>query len=210
MEPEESRNPADLPKEKIQWEEQIGLTHLPEHERRDVLDMLPTHREMWDGRLGNVTATSHRIDLTQGARPVHAHPYQDGPQAREVGREEIERMLSQGVIEPATSEWAFPIVLEPKSDGLLRFCVDYRRLNAITIPETYPLPRMDECIDSLGDAAVFTTLDCNSGYWQIPVHPRDRDKTTFTSHYGLYQFRRLTFGLQNAPATFQRAIDVIL
>jgi hypothetical protein len=126
--------------------------------------MLRPHREMWDGRLGNVTATSRRIDLTPGARPVHAHPYLAGPQAREVEREEIERMLNQGVIEPTTSEWASPIVLVPKSDGSYRFCVDYRRLNAITIPDTYPLPRMDECIDSLGDAAVFTTLDCNSGY----------------------------------------------
>jgi Reverse transcriptase (RNA-dependent DNA polymerase) len=119
-------------------------------------------------------------------------------------------MLAQKVIEPATCEWASPIVLVPKPDGTLRFCVDYRRLHTITVPDTYPLPRMDECIDSLGDALVFTTLDCNSGYWQIPVHPGDRDKTTFTSHYGIYRFLRLPFGLRNAPATFQRAIDIIL
>jgi hypothetical protein len=69
---------------------------------------------------------------------------------------------------------------------------------------------MDECLDSLGDAVIFTTLDCNSGYWKIPVHPEDRDKTTFTSHYGIYRFLRLPFGLRNAQATFQRAIDIIL
>jgi hypothetical protein len=92
------------------------------------------------------------------------------------------------VIEPATCEWASPIVLVPKPDGSLRFCVDYRRLNAIAVPDTYPLPRMDEYIDSLGDAVVFTTLEFNSGYWQIPVHPEDRDKTTFTSHYVIYRF----------------------
>jgi Reverse transcriptase (RNA-dependent DNA polymerase) len=80
----------------------------------------------------------------------------------------------------------------------------------ITVPDTYPLPRMDECIDSLGDSVVFTTLDCNSGYWQIPVHPGDRDKTKFTSHYGTYRFLRLPFGLRNAPATVQREIDIIL
>jgi Reverse transcriptase (RNA-dependent DNA polymerase) len=80
----------------------------------------------------------------------------------------------------------------------------------MTVPDTYPLPRMDECIDSLGDAVIFTTLDCNSGYWQIPVRPEDREKTTFTSHYGIYRFLRLPFGLRNAPATFQRAIDIIL
>jgi Reverse transcriptase (RNA-dependent DNA polymerase) len=79
----------------------------------------------------------------------------------------------------------------------------------ITVPDTYPLPRMDECIDSLGDSVVFTTLDWNSAYWQIPVHPGDRDKTTFTSHYDTYRFLRLAFGLRNAPVTFQRAIDII-
>ena len=192
------------------WEEEVELHHLSTTERKEVLRMLRPHREMWDGRLGAVSATSHRIDLVPGARPVHAQPYRAGGRAREVEQEEIEKMLTQGVIEPAISEWASPIVLVPKPDGSLRFCVDYRRLNAITVPDTYPLPRMDECIDSLGDAAIFTTLDCNSGYWQIPVDPPDRDKTTFTSHYGTYRFRRLPFGLRNAPATFQRAIDVIL
>ena len=172
--------------------------------------MLRPHREMWDGRLEAVSATSHRIDLVPGARPVHAQPYRADGRAREVEQEEIEKMLTQGVIEPAISEWASPIVLVPKPDVSLRFCVDYRRLNAITVPDTYPLPRMDECIDSLGDAAIFTTLDCNSGYWQIPVDPPDRDKTTFTAHYDTYRFRRLPFGLRNAPATSQRAIDVIL
>jgi Reverse transcriptase (RNA-dependent DNA polymerase) len=88
--------------------------------------------------------------------------------------------------------------------------VDYQKLNSVTKPNTYPLPRVDECIDSLGDAVVFTTLDCNSGYWKIPVHPEDRDRTTFTSHYCIYRFLRLSFGLRNAPATFQRAIDIIL
>jgi Reverse transcriptase (RNA-dependent DNA polymerase) len=119
-------------------------------------------------------------------------------------------MLKAEVIEPATSEWASPIVLVSKPDGSTRFCVDYRRLNSITVRDSYPLPRMDECIESLGDAKIFTTLDCNSGYWQIPVRPEDREKTTFTSHEGLYWFLRKTFGLRNAPATFQRLVDITL
>jgi hypothetical protein len=136
--------------------------------------------------------------------------YRAGSRARVAEKTEIDWMLAQEVIEPAMCEWASPFVLVPKPKGALRFCVDYRKLNMITVPDTYPLPRMDECIDSLGDANVFTTLDCNSGYWQIPVHPEDRDKTTFTSHYGIYRFLRLPFGLRNAPVTFQRAIDIIL
>jgi Reverse transcriptase (RNA-dependent DNA polymerase) len=117
-------------------------------------------------------------------------------------------MLKAEVIEPAFSEWSSPIVLVAKPDGSTRFCVDYRKLNAITVRDSYPLPHMDEFIDSLGDANILTTLDCNSGYWQIPVRPEDREKTTFTSHEGIYWFLRMPFGLRNAPATFKRFVDI--
>ena len=119
-------------------------------------------------------------------------------------------MLRDGVIERSKPHWASPVVLAAKKDGTLRLCVDYRRLNAVTIRDSYPIPRMDECIDSLGEATVFTTLDCNSGYWQIPVSRRDIAKTAFVGHSGLYQFRRMPFGLTNAPATFQRTLDILL
>jgi Reverse transcriptase (RNA-dependent DNA polymerase) len=119
-------------------------------------------------------------------------------------------MLKAAVIEPAHAEWASPVVLVLKPDGSMRFCIDYRRFIALKVKDSYPLQRMDECIDSLGDATIFYTLYCNSGYWQIPFHPDDQDKTTFTSHEGLYKFLRIPFGMPNAPATFQRMMDMIL
>ena len=131
---------------------------------------------MWDGRLSQVHSTAHRIQLIPGAKPAYSQPYRAGTKAREAESSEIHRMLRAGVIEPATSEWASPVVLVPKPDGSMRFCIDYRRLNTVTARDSYPLPRMDECIDSLGDARVFSTLDCNSGYWQIPVSPADKEK----------------------------------
>jgi Reverse transcriptase (RNA-dependent DNA polymerase)/RNase H-like domain found in reverse transcriptase len=164
---------------------------------------------MWDGRL-QVKATTQRIELKEGARPIRAHPYRAGPRAREAEAAEVQRMLKAGVIEPAHAEWASPVVLVPQPDGCMRFCIDYRRSYVLTVKDSHFLPRMDECIDSLGDATIFSTLDCNSGYWQIPVHPDDQDKTTFHSHEGLYKFLRMPFGLSNDPATFQRMVDMIL
>ena len=119
-------------------------------------------------------------------------------------------MLTAGVVEPVTTEWASPVVLVPKTYGTLRFCVDYGKLNALTVKDSYPLPRIDECLDTPGDAAIFSTLDCNSGYWQIPVAEADRDKTIFTYHEGCYRFKRMRFGLCNGPAKFQRTLDILL
>lgn len=165
---------------------------------------------MWDGHLGTVNITTHRIEIEPDSKSSLQRPYRAGPRQRELEKEEVHKMLAAGVIEPSISEWAAPVVFAPKKDGTLRFCIDYRRLNAVTIRDSYPIPRMDECIDSLGDAQVFSTLDCNSGYWQIEVETEDRPKTAFVTHHGVYQYTRMPFGLKNAPATFQRAVDMIL
>ena len=190
--------------------EEVDLSHVDAKYHQSIKKMLHKYNAMWDGSIGEISTVNHHIHLQPGTRPIAQHPYRAGPRAREAEKAEVDRMLEAGVIEPAQSEWASPIVLVPKPDGSLRFCVDYRRLNAVTVKDTYPLPRMDECIDSLGDANIFTTLDCNSGYWQIPIAPEDRDKTAFVCHSGLFRYLRMPFGLTNAPATFQRTLDILL
>ena len=119
-------------------------------------------------------------------------------------------MYRDGVIRPSQSSWASPVVLAPKPGGGLRFCVDYRKLNESTIKDRYPIPRMDDCVDSLGNAKVFTSVDGNSGYWQLEVAEEDKHKTAFTSHAGFWEFNRMPFGLTNAPASFQRLLDLVL
>jgi hypothetical protein len=171
------------------WKKNVDLAHLSPQEHETVLTMLDKHRTMWDGSsLVQVHTTAHRIQLVPGAKPAYSQPYRAGAKAREAESVEIHRMLPAGVIEPATSESASPVLIIPKPDGSMRFCIDYRRLNTVTVRASYPLPRMDECIDSLVGASVFSTLDCNSCYWKISVSPEDKEKTTFTSHEGLFWF----------------------
>jgi len=192
------------PKPEVHWQ------GVPDALRGDVDDFLEEYRTLWAGQLGKVDVTPHRIKVASGARPRRAQLYQASHASREVIAKEVQRQRDLGVMEPSSAEWAFPVVLVPKPDGTMRFCVDYRQLNEVTVHEVYPLPRMDDCIDFLGDAKVFSTFDCNSGYWKIPVADEDRDKTTFVCHEGAYRYIRLPFGPSNAPATFQRAIDMIL
>ena len=118
-------------------------------------------------------------------------------------------MLREGIIEPSSSEWAAPIVLV-KKDGSLQLCVDYRRLNSVSKTDAYPMPRIDDMIDQLGSTSFISTLDLTRGHWQVPVFDNDRHKTAFTTPFGLYQFKTMPFGLQGAPATFQRMMDRLI
>ena len=102
------------------------------------------------------------------------------------------------------------MVIVGKRDGTIRICVDYRKLNAISETDAYPMPRIDELIDKVGGLCYISTLDLTCGYWQIPVAQEDRVKTAFSTPYGLFQFHVMPFGLQGAPATFQRLIDRII
>lgn len=119
-------------------------------------------------------------------------------------------MLDQDIIETSSSQWASTIVLVQKKDGSTRFCVDYRKLNHVTVKDAYPLPRIDESVDALSGSKYFCTLDMASGYWQVAMDENDRHKTAFVTHKGLFQFKVMPFDLTDSPATFERLIETEL
>lgn len=122
----------------------------------------------------------------------------------------LKELQETGIIERSTSDWAAPIVSVKKEDGSLRMCVDYRRLNSISQVDAYPMHRIDDMIDRLGQAKFISTLDLTKGYWKMPMAEEDQHKTAFVTPMGQYQFRVMPFGLSGAPASFQRMIDQLV
>ncbi|XP_075764387.1 uncharacterized protein LOC142819706 [Pelodiscus sinensis] len=190
--------------------ESISLSdQLTPAQQAEIREVLRSHQQLFSNKPGLTNLAVHRVQ-TGTHPPVHCSPFRvTGKTAQDLERE-VQDMLALGVIQPSSSPWASPVVLVPKKDGSIRFCVDYRKLNAITVSDAYPMPRPDELLDKLGGARYLTTLDLTKGYWQVPLDQEARLKSAFITPLGLYEFLVLPFGLKGAPATFQRLVDQLL
>ena len=172
---------------------------------REFSDIFSRH----PGDLGLTHLMQHEIE-TGDAPPVKQRPRRVPLRLREQVEEQRQQMLRDGVIEPSTSPWCSPIVLAKKKDGSYRFCVDLRAVNKVTKGMAYPLPRVEDALDSLAGAKYFSTLDMASGYWQVELAPKDREKNAFSTGNQLDQFRLMCFGLKNAGASFQKLMELVL
>ena len=148
----------------------------------------------------------HDVDVGD-ATPIKQHPYGVNPQKREIMRREVEYMLENGLIEP----WSSPCVLVPKSgQDAFRFCTDYRKVTMVTKSDAYPIPRIEDCTDNVGNASFVTKMDLLKGYWQVEMTDRAKAISSFVTMDGLYQYNVLPFGMKNSRSSFQRLMNKVL
>ena len=193
--------PLDLSESTLTAAQKVQLQSLV-NEYRDIFALSPEE-------LGRTDLVQHRID-TGDHPPIRQRPYRVSDKQRGIIEEHVTDMLNRGIIQPSVSPWASPVVLVKKKDNTDRFCVDFRRLNAVTRKDSFPIPRVDDTLDALNGTQFFSTMDLISGYWQVGVHADSREHTAFITYGGLYEFLVTPFGLANAPSTYQRLMEYVL
>ena len=202
-------DPGKLP-DQIVWD--ANVDSLTDEQKRTFLDLLIKHRSVFAKsryNLGRTDIVQHEI-FTGDHKPIKQAAHRLPLNKREEAERQVKEMLDNGLVEPSTSPWSSPIVLVKKKDNSTRFCVDYRGLNAVTRKDSYPLAPNPRLLDALGGTNWFSSIDLQSGYWQVAVSPQDAPKTSFTCSSGLFQFKVLPFGCCNGPPTFQRLMDFLL
>ncbi|GBG64491.1 hypothetical protein CBR_g45187 [Chara braunii] len=202
---------------KEQLEEQVFVVYVrpvTEAKKEDsstdptIAKLLEEFKDLTEAPKGVVPRPiQHRIEIEPGSRTPKGAVYTMSPRELEELRKQLDELLEKGWSRPSSSPFGAPVLLVPKKEGELRMCIDYRGLNAITVKNAEPLPRIDDLLDRVPGCKYFSKIDLKSGYHQIEVHPDDQYKTAFRTRYGHYEFIVMPFGLTNTPATFQRCMN---
>ena len=185
------------------------LSHLPLVQRKELAEVITQYREVFPDVPGKTNLVEHDVDVGDSA-PIKRHPYRVGPMKKGLLDKEVRYMLKNDIIEEGRSNWSSPCILVPKHDGGFRFCTDFRKVNDKTKSDSFPIPRIADCIDQIGNAKFVSTFDMLKGYWQVPLTQRAREISAFVTPSGLYQYKVMPFGMKNAPATFQRMVNKLV
>ena len=199
-------------------EEALRTDHLNSEERESLVAICQDYSDIFfleGDRVSATTAVTHKIKTSEAVSPIHVKPYRLPQRHRQEITDQMEALEREGVITASESPWNAPLLVVPKKPDVngqvkYRVCVDFRRLNEVTIGDAFPLPNIVDILDQLGRSKYYSTLDLAHGYHQIPMSPSDRSKTAFSTDRGHFEFERMPFGLKGAPGTFQRLMNKVL
>uniref|UniRef100_A0A8K9UAB6 Gypsy retrotransposon integrase-like protein 1 n=1 Tax=Oncorhynchus mykiss TaxID=8022 RepID=A0A8K9UAB6_ONCMY len=183
------------------------MEHLDNDQTKDLILLINSFLNVFQDIPSRTSILEHDVDVGN-AVPIRQHPYRVNAKKREVMKSEVAYLLQNDMAKPSNSSWSSPCILVPKPDGTSRLCTDYRRVNAVT-KSYFPLPRLDDCIDRIGSAAYVSKLDLLKGYWQVPLTSRASDISAFVTPDNFVQYTVMPFGMCNAPATFQRLVNIV-
>ena len=190
----------------------LNLEYLPSEQREILMTLLQSNVDLFvqkDSDLTSTHVTEMRIN-TQNNPPSYQTPRRPPLAYRHILEEQIQEMLNANVIRRSNSPWMSPVLLVPKKDGSMRFCVDFRKINAITVRPAASIPSAEDIFYALGNSKFRTSLDMKQGFWQIPIKEEDKEKTAFGTDAGVFEFNRMPFGLAGSPAVFQNCMNAIL
>ena len=185
------------------------LSHLPSVQRKELAEVITQYREVFPDVPSKTNLIEHDVDVGDSA-PIKQHPYRVSPMKKELLDKEVQYMLKNDIIEESQSNWSSPCILVPKHDGGFRFCTDFRKVNDKTKSDSFPIHRIADCIDQIGNAKFVSTFDMLKGYWQVPLTQRACEISAFVTPSGLYQYKVMPFGMKNSPATFQRMVNKLV
>lgn len=209
MWPDESRLGGRLKNSETLRNLQSLFCHLSSAQAGELAELIGSFPELFKDTPSRTNLIEHDIDVGDSP-PIKQRFYRCAPQRLKTMEAEVQYMLDNQIAVPSSSSWASPSLLVEKSDKSPRFCTDYRKVNKVTKSDSYPLPRMEDCIDRVGSAKFVSKFDLLKGYWQVPLSARAREISAFVTPFGLFEYTVMSFGLRNAPATFQRLMNKVI
>ncbi|GFU20699.1 retrovirus-related Pol polyprotein from transposon 297 [Trichonephila clavipes] len=190
--------------------DRVTLDYLSKKQQTQLKDLLHRHRTLFYGKIKRAKVGEHVIKLNTEEETMKPKTYKIPENLKRKVDVQIDELLELGLIEPVVSEIARPVVCVHKKDGTIRLCIDFRSLNALTVPDAYPIQNMMELNFLVGKKNFITVLDMLKGYWSIPMEDNSKHLTAFRTHRGQYQWNVIPFGLRNVAATYQRAMSKVV
>ena len=185
------------------------LSHLEPSQQEELKQLIHEYRHLFLDIPTRTDKIYHDV-IVEDSKPIKQHPYRMNPLKQKYLRDEVKYLLENDFIEPSQSNYSSPCILVPKSNGTYRMCTDYRKVNSVTKTDSFPIPRIDDCIDKVGNSKYVTKFDLLKGFWQVPLTDRAKEVSAFATPNGLYQYKVMPFGMKNSPATFQRLVNNVI